>query len=148
MDEIGIAEPEPFSPPLWPVVGCGLLVFSLTGLFWSSPPCRLDRAQGQLTGCKSNCKNLAMALEMYASSAEGRYPRSLYRLTASGCLKTLPTCPAAGEMTYRNYRMSMTPDAFSFSCCGNHHGRAYTGFGADSTNYPRYHAELGLLDHP
>ena len=32
------------------------------------------RAQGQLTACKSNCKNLATALEMYASDNGGRYP--------------------------------------------------------------------------
>lgn len=87
---------------------------------------------------------------MYASDNGGRYPRNLGRLTLEPqiYLERLPTCPGAGRVTYLDYRFSTSPDAFSFSCAGNHHGRAYSGFGADSTNYPQYNAEQGLLDHP
>ena len=108
------------------------------------------RARGQLTACKSNLKNIATALEMYASDNKGRYPVSLDRLTTDPkpYLKTIPTCPAAGKVTYQDYRFSTKPDAFSFSCCGNNHGASYNGFRADSSNYPRYTAVEGLLDHP
>lgn len=108
------------------------------------------RAQGQLTACKSNCKNLATALEMYASDYGGRYPTALTVLTGSGSyLKTIPTCPAAGSDTYTaSYGRTQTPDSFSFYCKGNNHGKAYTGFSSASDNYPQYSAEQGLLDHP
>ena len=48
------------------------------------------RAQGQLTACKSNLKNVGTALEMYAVDHNGRYPTQLTLLTtARGLL-----CPA------------------------------------------------------
>ena len=110
------------------------------------------RAQGQLTACKSNCKNLATALEMYASDNGGRYPLSSAfqaRLTGGNYLKTIPTCPAAGADTYTGtYSSTQTPDSFSFYCNGNNHAKAYTGFTTASANYPQYSAEQGLLDHP
>ena len=91
--------------------------------------------------CKSNCKNIATALEMYASDNSGNYPRSLHRLTVGGYLKTIPTCPAASEATYTNYRVSRNPDTFSFACVGNNHAGPYD-------NYPRYDAEESVTDHP
>jgi prepilin-type N-terminal cleavage/methylation domain-containing protein len=111
------------------------------------------RAQGQLTACKSNCKNLATALEMYASDYGGRYPTNgttgMGLLTAGNYLKTVPTCPAAGRDTYSGtYSSRQTPDSFSFYCTGNNHGKAYSGFTANAENYPQYSAEQGLLDHP
>jgi type IV pilus assembly protein PilA len=110
------------------------------------------RAQGQLTACKSNCKNIATALEMYSSDNGGRYPTTAsldQSLTAGNYLKLIPTCPAAGSNTYSaTYAVTQTPDAFSYNCAGNNHGKAYTGFNADSSNYPQYDAEQGLLDHP
>lgn len=110
------------------------------------------RAQGQLTACKSNCKNIATALEMYASDNGGRYPTTgnlAAKLTAGNYLKLIPTCPAAGSNTYSGtYKMTQTPDAFSFQCSGNNHGKAYTGFAGDATNYPQYDAEQGLLANP
>jgi len=104
--------------------------------------------QGHLTGCKSNLKNLAAALEMYASDNAGNYPHSLDKLIEPTYLKRLPTCPATGQMTYLDYQVSTEPDSFSFSCCGDNHKKSYTGFQADSTGFPKYHAELGLIDHP
>jgi hypothetical protein len=106
------------------------------------------RTRGQLTACKSNCKNLATALEMYASDNSGYYPDRLEVLTTGNYLKMIPTCPAAGRMTYTNYEVSHKPQLFSFACCGNNHKRGYAGFAGSSENYPRYHAEKGLIDHP
>ena len=104
--------------------------------------------QGQLTMCKSNCKNIAAALEMYSSDNGGKYPPDLKRLIRGNYLKLIPTCPSAGYATYTDYQYTQNPDSFSFTCVGNNHAKAYTGFSASSTNYPQYNAEYGLLDHP
>jgi len=110
------------------------------------------RAQGQLTACKSNCKNIATALEMYSSDNGGRYPVTANftsLLTGGNYLKLIPTCPAAGSNTYGPvYSAQTTPDTFSFFCSGNNHAKAYTGFSTASVGFPQYSAEAGLLDHP
>ena len=110
------------------------------------------RAQGQLTACKSNCKNIATALEMYSSDNGGRYPSSgsfEVKLTGGNYLKLIPTCPAAGSATYTgSFSSTQTPDSFSFYCNGNNHAKAYTGFSSVSIGFPQYSAESGLLDHP
>lgn len=110
------------------------------------------RSQGHLTACKSNCKNLATSLEMYAGDNAGHYPSSssvAARLTSGNYLKTFPTCPAAGGDSYSgNFSSVQTPDSFSFYCRGNNHARAYTGFSTTSSGFPQYNGESGLLDHP
>lgn len=110
------------------------------------------RAQGQLTACKSNCKNIATALEMYSSDNGGRYPITANfqaQLTGGNYLKLIPTCPAAGGPTYiAGFTSTQTPDSFSFYCNGNNHAKAYTGFTTASAGFPQYSAESGLLDHP
>lgn len=105
---------------------------------------------GQLTVCKSNCRNLATALEMYASDNDGYYPDRLEPALMQGnYLKSIPTCPAAGKATYsESYHTYKHRNHFRFSCSGNNHGKAYTGFNAASEDFPTYDAEQGLLDHP
>ncbi len=100
-----------------------------------------------MTACRSNLKNLATALEMYASDHGGRYPIHLDDLPGK-YLKELPTCPAARSLTYTNYRAHSHPDCFTVCCFGDNHAKAYAGFGRDSHNFPRYSAEQGLVDHP
>jgi len=102
---------------------------------------------GSLTACKSNCKNLATALEMYASDNAGWYPDQLSDLLPGNYLKVLPTCPEAKAMSYTDY-VAFGNKSFRFSCVGNNHVRAYTGFSTCSNNYPQYSGEEGLLDHP
>lgn len=92
------------------------------------------RGQGQTTACKSNLKNCATALEMYACDSSGRYPTEMQALTPN-YLRTLPTCPTAGTYTY-TYQRSEQPDNFTLLCQGNHHG-----MGPD---LPRYTAVEGL----
>jgi|EP01012_Entosiphon_sulcatum_P053536 prepilin-type N-terminal cleavage/methylation domain-containing protein len=115
------------------------------------------RAQGQLTACKSNLKNIATALEMYASDFGGRYPNNATadQLTSGNYLKLIPTCPAAGKNTYSTsnggvgvYTSITTPDSFTMVCVGTNHAKAYTGYSVSSTNFPQYFAEVGLVDHP
>ena len=109
---------------------------------------RCCRCQSPLSACKSNCKNIATALEMYSSDNSGRYPSNLEKLVEGNYLKAIPTCPAAGRVTYRDYYCTQSPDSFSFTCVGNNHAKSYTGFSTSSTNFPQYSAESGLLDHP
>ena len=106
------------------------------------------RSSGQLTACKSNCKNLATALEMYAEDNAGLYPDRLEKLIPGNYLRTIPTCPAAGKMTYTDYQVSRKRTNFRFACVGNNHANAYTGFDKDCENFPAYSAQIGLVDHP
>jgi hypothetical protein len=77
------------------------------------------RASGCLTACNSNLKNIGTACEMYSSDNAGHYPPSLSHLTP-GYLKTLPTCPAAGQVTYA-YTSHSGPDVYTAWCKGSSH---------------------------
>ena len=151
---IGIpeSEPKPSPAPLWRglahffvilAVVAGTAAILVPNIFMGH-----HHGGGQLTACKSNCKSLAMALEMYASDFHGHYPASLQVLTAGNYLKTIPNCPAAGAMTYTNYQVTQNPDRFSFACVGNNHAKSYVGYSLPSDNYPQYNSEVGLVDHP
>ncbi|MBX3169503.1 MAG: hypothetical protein KF760_19030 [Candidatus Eremiobacteraeota bacterium] len=146
----GLEEPRPKG------TSCLLLLahpLVFTGGFFAAlillPNFLPPRAQGQLTACKSNCKNLATALEMYASDHQGLYPGNLDRLIAGNYLKVIPTCPSVSRVTYTDYRVSPKQTYFHFSCVGNNHARAYTGFASKSSDdLPAYSSEKGLVDHP
>ena len=104
---------------------------------------------GQLTACKSNLKNMATALEMYASDYAGEYPTSWAQMTAGHYLKSVPTCPAANLMTYSYRRTGTGKQAgFYLQCCGSHHAKAYSAFPNSPHNFPRYSSETGLGYHP
>lgn len=114
------------------------------------------RSRGQLTACKSNEKNLATALEMYASDFGGRYPTNLLILTNKDpkfeYLRYIPTCPAAGKDTYSaTYKMTSIrrdpktgkttgSESFSFHCAGHNHKAADT-----PPNKPAYNSNIGLI---
>ncbi len=114
------------------------------------------REQGQLTGCKSNLKNIGTAMEMYytdnplplwqrknpntTNPVEGLYPRSLDKITPS-YLKTLPTCPKAGRCTY-TYLTSDDLGNFTVYCRGAKH-KIYRG---PVDNYPQYDSYQGLIE--
>ncbi|MBN9417976.1 MAG: hypothetical protein J0I12_21185 [Candidatus Eremiobacteraeota bacterium] len=100
-----------------------------------------------LSGCKSNCKRLHIALDLYASHNQGLYPSSLETLVRQRYLESLPTCPAARRPTYF-YRRFDKLQRIQFACAGNNHARAYTGFSASSNNFPRYDDQKGLVPHP
>ena len=98
-----------------------------------------------LVPCRNNLKNVATALEMYASDNNGAYPQRLDQLVAGQYLKALPTCPAAGAMTFTDYQVGRNPDNFSMSCVGDNHAKVY---GKSAPNYPRYNATEGLEASP
>ena len=99
------------------------------------------RAQGQLTACKSNLKNIGTACEMYSTDNGGRYPAAKTGLTPS-YLKTIPSCPSAGQDTY-TYESAMNPDAYTVYCAGSNHTSAGTQGG-----YPQFNAFQGLVENP
>lgn len=113
------------------------------------------RTRGQLTACKSNLKNLATALEMYASDNQGRFPTQLDQLIPGNYLGQIPTCPSRSAFWTRGlaaghdytYEVTTQPEYFSM-CCKGDHANAYQGFAGDPHYYPRYDSKEGLFDHP
>jgi prepilin-type N-terminal cleavage/methylation domain-containing protein len=101
------------------------------------------RAQGQFTACKSNLKNIATALEMYSTDAQGRYPTSLSALSDNQkYLRTIPTCASAGTDTYTSsYSAQSNPDRFTVICAGSNHVAVDAEAG-----YPQYNSVAGLVE--
>lgn len=100
------------------------------------------RAQGQLTACKSNLKNIGTACEMYSTDSAGRYPTGLTGLTPN-YLKTIPTCASAGSNTYTaGFTSASNPDAYTFFCNG---GKANHTAASESIGYPQYNSTQGLI---
>lgn len=97
-------------------------------------------AQGRLTSCKSNLKNIAIALEFYATD-NGQYPPSLSVLTANSYIGTIPQCPSAGKDTYS---ASYTHSAkyFKIYCAGNAH--KLLGL---PPNRPAFNSEIGIYEN-
>ena len=126
-----------------------LVVFGLGALI-VVPNFLPAKPSGQLTACMSNCKNIGVALEMYASDNGGSFPPSLKPYLIPNYLKTIPTCPAAGHDTYSDsYRWHGQPENYTFYCSGlNHDASLQFRFPGDHSNYPQYCNELGLIDRP
>lgn len=96
---------------------------------------------GASVQCKTNLKNLATALEMYATDNVGRYPKDI-KILSPMYLKQIPTCPAAGRDTYSStYSVRESPDAFTIYCKGHNHGQM--GIPED---YPLYDSNRGLIE--
>lgn len=118
-----------------------LVIQLVAGFFFALPAGRMrsTRAQGQLTGCKSNLKNLATALEMFSQDHQGLYPSELGALVP-GYLKTLPNCPSARQDTY-SLAYFQRDERFTLRCSGEHHRKTGT-----PSDYPRYSSSLGLIE--
>ena len=102
------------------------------------------RAQGQLTACKSNLKNIATSLEMYSTDNAGRYPltASIAAKLTPNYLKTIPQCPSATSDTYSTgYTATTVPDAYSVWCSASFH----TATGILTAGYPQYSSYSGLI---
>lgn len=103
------------------------------------------RAQGQLTACKSNLKNIGTALEMYSTDNGGRFPTTANFSAAGGLtpnyLKVIPTCPSVGSNTYTaGYSAASNPDAYTVVCSGTNHAGVNQG-----AQYPQYTSTQGLI---
>ena len=102
------------------------------------------RAQGQLTACKSNLKNIGTAMEMYASDHNGRYISGTTLagsdLTTQGYMKVVPTCPVTNNSPY-TYASHENPDYSYLVCDCGHHEQA----GMKSVGYPQFDSIMGLV---
>jgi prepilin-type N-terminal cleavage/methylation domain-containing protein len=107
------------------------------------------RAQGQLTACKSNLKNIGTAMEMYSTDWSGKYPSGAAMLLLTpNYLKTIPECPAAGSITYNAllgsgvaYNSPGFQDYYFISCSGTNHKAVSVPAG-----YPQYDGISGLIE--
>jgi len=115
----------------------GLICAILSGIIVSNF-LRARFQHGSLIACKSNLKNISTALEMYSSDHKGLYPKSLAEITPD-YLRTLPTCPDGGRMSYR-YVSTSSPDIYTVWCEGVYH--------ADKSpiNMPQYDSVKGLYE--
>jgi len=111
------------------------------------------RAQGQLAACESNLKNIATALEMYATDFSGDYPSTISLLTdtsattAGGAyMKAIPNCPSITTSPY-SYTYNSTPDNFTLNCGGSS-AHIATGTVCTSGNWPQYTPGEGVKLKP
>ena len=136
---------RPFGCSILNVVA--LLLLAIGSAMFLIPNFVRARAQGSMTPCKSNLKNIGTALEMYSTDWSGKYPASTTMLTPK-YLKTTPECPAAASNSYRAYFGSgatFNPkhyeDYYYIECYGeNHKPVSVTG------NYPAYNSIQGLIE--
>ena len=138
---------KPPKKPFFSCLGCFLAGSLLTILVAILLPGFIrPSGQGHLAACKSNLKNLATALEMYASDNKGAYPGKLSDMLPGQYMKTLPTCPACGEDTYSpSYQAKGT--RFTLFCRGDNHAKALAG--PNTQNQPAYPAAHPTPeDHP
>ncbi len=84
-----------------------------------------SRRQSKLSACKQNLRNMAAALESYATDNNGLYPQYLQQLTvpAKPYIKTLPICQeCGGESSYTTgYESAENPNTFTVRCKGEYH---------------------------
>lgn len=97
--------------------------------------------QADLPKCQDSLKNLATALEMYATDNAGRYPSSLKPLVPN-YLRAIPHCKSTGTDTYSSaYKVTQRPDAFTCLCQGDNH----SDIGLEP-NFPQYSSNAGLIE--
>jgi Tfp pilus assembly protein PilE len=96
------------------------------------------RAQSRGSACPSNLKNIGTAFEMYSTDYAGEYPKEL-DLIVPNYLKTIPECPAAGRVTYRNRSLTMT----HYECPGS--GQAHDQKCAEKLTTVNNEAEMQAL---
>jgi hypothetical protein len=93
--------------------------------------------------CKTNLKNIANVLEMWATDHHGRYPVTLAQLTGGEkYLRSVPTCSVAGRDTYsETYESTPHPPHYRLGCSGHNHADVDARPG-----YPQYDSIEGLID--
>ena len=105
------------------------------------------RSQGRLTGCTTNMRNIATAVETYSAANASRYPVLLLSLTQGGqqCMTIIPTCPSSGTNAgyLAGFKSASNPDAYTLICSGNHHGELNI-----PANFPQYESSTGLIVKP
>lgn len=91
------------------------------------------------TGCISNLRNIASALEQYRNE-KASYPDTLSVMTPD-FLKTIPTCPSAGTDTYSpGYTLNDSKDSYTLACKGQNHSAL--GYKQDQPFYSHQYGGL------
>ena len=100
------------------------------------------RAQGQLTACKSNLKNIGTAEEMFAADHNGRYTGTLRYLQdgSQNYMRVIPTCPLVPASDY-TYAAIKNPDFYYVECTTGNHMQA----GTAAVKYPQFDSSIGLI---
>ncbi len=131
-----------FVPAFIIVTVFGLLAFILV------PNHLKAKSSGHLAACESNQKNIATALEMYATDYSGAYPPSLDYLTrdtffsyGGSYIKALPKCPAC--RSFYTYEVSQSPQNFTL-CCGKEEAHIATGTVSSEGCWPQYTPGEGI----
>ncbi|MBI3929791.1 MAG: hypothetical protein HY319_29895 [Armatimonadetes bacterium] len=113
------------------MVGTFLLVAVMT------PNILRSHAQGEVVFCRTNLKNINLALKTYTRE-QNRPPADLRSLVPY-YLREIPQCPAAGRDTYsKGFQVDPGSGRYTIFCKGNHHAGA--GLKED---LPRYSSERG-----
>lgn len=121
------------------VLSVALLTLALCGGAARGQEPSPSPSEQQALDCATNLKYLGMALEMWATDHDNKYPDRLSVLVPDYLLR-MPECPAAGADTYSaTYRTLDPPRLYAFHCEGHHHGQA--GLAEDR---PCYDGEKGL----
>lgn len=110
------------------------------------------RAQGQLTSCKSNVKNIGTACELYSTDNNGQYPDAITALqggTSGDYMKTIPVCPASGTKTQKSgdpgdytYVVNGNFSYYGVYCSKADHTKAA---GVTATGFPQFDSVVGLM---
>ncbi len=103
------------------------------------PPYLRRQANERFLSCRTNVKNINIAVEMFIQDHDGANPREMTELYPKYLVQPL-ICPAAGSSTYQ-LRAEHSKDNYVIQCSGHHH--ADVGLGP---NRPAYSKSEGLLD--
>jgi len=97
-------------------------------------------AQGELYACESNLKNIATAIEMYATDHECMYPASLDEVVTGNYMRKLPVCPACEKP----YIYELIDDGSGYIItCGGENVHLDTGMVAEGY-FPMYTSYYGI----
>lgn len=120
-----------------------VIISFMTTLF--VPRFMRSRARGQAVSCKHTMMNIGVALDMYSTDNNGRYPTALRALVPQ-YLKQLPVCASSGEDSYSPGYTSffrggpgLGESTFTVVCRGWNHSSADYG-----ANFPQYTSSNGL----
>ncbi|MEQ8221016.1 MAG: serine/threonine-protein kinase [Candidatus Eremiobacterota bacterium] len=103
------------------VIAMAIILMCALPFFMAFSSANSGRKYGQLSACESNLKNLATALEMYATDNKGDYPPALEYLTHTtgtmgSYMKTIPMCPSSRAKVSYSYIRATNPDNFTLWC--------------------------------
>ncbi|MDQ7824169.1 MAG: type II secretion system protein [Candidatus Eremiobacteraeota bacterium] len=97
------------------------------------------RAQGLLSSCENNLKNVATACETYSTDAKGRYPPTTTLLLPE-YVKALPKCPST-KIDY-SYTYTTVPDFYTVWCTAGERAHEVVEM---TDGFPQYTSDQGLV---